>query len=191
MTKINNFRKILNSNPHLGSILQALNSNVKYGLFAGAYVSIITSNRLPTDIDILIADKDYEKLESLFPRSKIIQKPDVKLFYPYKDPSIEFIANLSIDIGSHHYQFRLSELAWKNTTVLNEGKHSIRLCNPVDTIILKSMLQRGTNEEKHDLDDIKKLKNKIQINKEYLFKRLSEVNSDKRITAILKRFEML
>lgn len=82
-------KKILAKNPKLKDIFQTLNNNhIKYGLYAGAFVSIITSNKTPTDIDILIADEDFEKLENLFPYSLIKKMPDAILLYPYKNKVI-------------------------------------------------------------------------------------------------------
>lgn len=187
-----NFKKILVSNPKLQDILQALNNNhIKYGLYAGAYVSIITSNRTPTDVDILIADEDFEKLKKLFPNSLIKKMPDAIFLYPNKDQTIEFMANADIDIGTSHYKFRLTDLAWENTSILNENGCAVRLCNPVDTILLKAILQRGLSEDKHDLGDIDDLIKKVRINKFYLKKRLNQINSDNRIFNVLENFNLI
>lgn len=187
-----NLKKILANNSKLQDIIQALNNNhIKYGLYAGAYVSIITSNRTPTDVDILIADEDFEKLENLFPGSLIKKMPDARFFYPYKDQAIEFMTNANVNIKKSHYKFRLTDLAWRNASILKSGQYLVRLCNPVDTILLKAMLQRGRDEGKHDLEDISDLIKKIRIDKTYLKKRLDQVNSDDRIFSILKTMELV
>lgn len=187
-----NFDKILTNNPNLQDILRALNdNNIKYGLYAGAYVSIITSNRTPTDVDILIADEDFGKLENLFPGSLIEKVSDARFFYPYKDKKIEFMANADIDIGASHYKFRLTDVVWKNTSILNGNQCKVRLCNPVDTILLKAMLQRGSDEGKHDLLDVSDLIKEIQINKTYLKERMDQVNPDKRLLNALKGFQLI
>ena len=187
-----NFDKILTNNSKLRDVLQTLNDNdIKYGLYAGAYVSIITSNRTPTDVDILIADEDFEKLENLFPGSLIEKMSDARFFYPYKDKKIEFMANADINIDTSHYKFRLTDLVWKNTSILNGDQYKVRLCNSIDTILLKAMLQRGINEGKHDLEDIDDMIGKIRINTVYLKKRLNQINSDDRILNILKDKKLL
>jgi hypothetical protein len=54
------------------------------------------------------------------------------------------------------------------------------LCNPVETILLKAMLKRGANENKHNLEDIRDLLKVVEVDKSYLNERLLEVNADER-----------
>lgn len=187
-----NFSRILAKNPKLHDILQILNKNhVRYGLYAGAYVSIVTSNRAPTDVDVLIADEDFNRLDGLFPDSLVEEMPDAKLFYPYKDKAVEMASDQDLDIKKLHYRFRLTNLAWQNTSVHRYHGGSVRLCNPVDTILLKALLQRGIDENKHDLEDIDDLTKKVQINKAYLIERLRQIGSSDRIIDVLKRFRLV
>lgn len=185
-------KKIIANISKLQDVIQVLNDNhIKYGIYAGSYVYIVTSKRTPTDVDILIADEDFEKLENLFPNSLIKKMPDAIFLYPYKDKEIELMANANIDIETSHYKFRLTDLAWKNTLILNINGLGVRLCNPVDTILLKAILQRGVGEDKHDLEDIDDLVKKVRIEKTYLKKRLDQVNFDDRILRVLKNFKLI
>lgn len=186
------FSRILAKSPRLHDVLQVLNNNhIKYGLYAGAYVSIVTSNRTPTDVDVLIADEDFNRLDGLFSESLVKNMPDARLFYPYKDEAIEMMSDQDIDIKKSHYQFRLTDLAWGNTSILNYTGGSVILCNPADTILLKAILQRGADENKHDLEDIEDLIKKIQVDKTYLTERLRQIGPDDRILGVLERFNLI
>lgn len=55
---------------------------------------------------------------------------------------------------------------------MNINGLEVRLCNPVDTILLKAIPQREAGEDKHDLEDIGDLIKKVRIDKTYLKKRL-------------------
>jgi hypothetical protein len=53
------------------------------------------------------------------------------------------------------------------------------------------MLQRGKDQDKNDLEDIKALIQKTKQDKNYLHKRLIEVKSDERLEAVLRQFNLI
>lgn len=177
--------------PELVPILIKLNENrIKYGLFAGAYVSLATSNRIPTDVDLLIADDEREKILQLFSVNPVEREHGV-FIYPSGKESIELSLSLSPKSGSKTYSFRLTPLAWKRTILKKTGVVDVRFCDPADTILLKAILQRGKEEGKHDLRDIKDLLKVVDIDKEYLRKRMLECNADERVFSCLKGFGLI
>jgi len=58
----------------------------------------------------------------------------------------------------------------------------------MEIILLKAILQRGPEQGKHDLEDIKKLLKFTYINKDYLRQRLEEINADERMITCLAQF---
>jgi len=178
--------------PALKIILKKLNEGgIKYGLYAGAYVSLITSNRVPTDVDLLINDEDFGKLKELFTDGLIIEKDFGLFYYLDVDRKIEFMSKATVKIDSSQYIFRLTEKAWDKTTLIKGNDYEIRLCDPVDTILLKSMLQRGSDQGKSDISDIEALLKVVNIDREYLEKRLTESSADQRVILLLEQFNLV
>ena len=187
-----NFNKILDKNPFLKSVLLELNkSGIKYGLYAGSQVSILTSNRVPTDIDFLVADEDMLKLKKIFPFALTKDCGDGLFLYIGRNNEIEFMAQDNIIMAGSNYTVRLTDLCWNNTTLLEGNDFKLRLCNVVDTILLKSILQRGKEKGKHDLEDIEALMNVCAIDKTYLEQRLLEIKGDQRVRDVLKKFNIV
>jgi len=185
----------LQSIPDLSIVIKKLSdNNIKYGLYAGAYVSLITSNRVPTDVDFVVADEDFDKLKVLFPHAQL--KGDEKnagglFLYPSEDHQIEFMAKATVDMDGSHYNFKMTDLAWNNTSLMEINGINIRLCNPIETILLKAMLQRGADKGKHDLEDIEALLNFVTIDKNYLSKRLLECGQDERLLVVIRKYNLL
>ena len=77
-----NFNTILGKLPQLTSVLSKINAaGIRYGLYAGSHVSILTSNRVPTDVDFLVADEDFAALKTLFPSAQEKDCDFAKLLY--------------------------------------------------------------------------------------------------------------
>jgi hypothetical protein len=188
----NNFRKIINRYPQLLSILSKLNSsNIKYGLYAGTHTSILTSNRVPTDVDFLIADEDFVKLKKLFPLAKTKAIYNAEFLWLGENNEIDFMSQANAIIGDSHYLFRLTDLCWDNSELIESDDFEVRVLNKADTILLKAMLQRGKERGKHDLEDIKAITEQYPIDKGYLNKRLKEVNPDERLLSVLRKFDLI
>ena len=187
-----NFNKIIAKLPQLISILSKINSaDIKYGLYAGSHVSILTSNRVPTDVDFLVADEDFIKLKKLFPFAKEKNYDDGKFLYIGEHDEIKCMSFGGLKIGNFRYFFRLSNLCWENTNLIEGDGFKVRVLNEVDTILSKAMLQRGKDLGKHDLEDIEAILQTQDIDKEYLKKRLLEVNPDERLIKVLKKFGLI
>ncbi len=187
-----NFNKIIIKLPQLISVLSVLNStDIKYGLYAGSHVAILSSNRIPTDVDFLVADEDFSKLKILFPFAQFKDSENAKFLYVDENHKIEFMSFADVDINGSHYNFRLSDLVWENSSLLSGDNFKVRILNEVDTILLKAMLQRGKELGKHDLEDIEAILRTKTINKEYLSQRLVEVRQDERLLSVLAKFKLV
>ncbi|MFC1649421.1 nucleotidyltransferase family protein [Patescibacteria group bacterium] len=183
-------------NPGLEYVFSLLNNNsIHYGLYAGSHVSLLTSNRIPTDIDILVSNQDVTKIKKLFPHAKIEGEKKINEDIYVKGgavilekENVEFAHNLVIEVGDKEYQVYLSNLVWKNIRQII-GKRNMIYTVPVeDTIIIKAILQRGEELGKHDLSDIEELLKVEKLNKRYLDSRLNEVKANERVVKVLERF---
>ena len=191
-TPVDNFSHLLRTIPSLDKVINQLNSaRIRYGIYAGAYVSIMTSNRPAKDVDILVADEDFSKVRALFGDSSESQHDETVFLYPYGNKKIELMTMGKYHFGNSHYSLQLTDLAWQHTSVLDNEGVEVRLCNPVETILLKAMLQRGSNEKKHDLEDIADLLEVAKIDRDYLIERLVEVEADERLIKVLRQFQLL
>jgi len=188
-----NIEKLLTSNSKLKDLFLSLQDNkIKYGIYAGSLVSLITNNRIPTDIDILVANEDFDKVNNIYKDAEEnLEKPLGRFLNIVADIEVEFASNLTINILNHLYKFELTQLAYSNCIFINLEELTICLTNPVDTILLKSILQRGKDQGKFDLEDIVALIKVVNIDKQYLEKRLIEINADARVTNILKQFKII
>ncbi len=194
-----NAKKLLVKNPHLVNLFSTLNNNdIRYGLYAGSHVSLFTSNRVPTDIDIMVADEDLENVKNLFQIERILGGKEVTKeittdgvsLYLYGN-QVEFVANLSIIVNEKEYPIHLTKLVWSNVTSVKANGVVIKMLPPEDTVIIKAPLQRGRDYGKHDLEDIEALLKVVKIDKVYLNKRLAEVKADKRATEVLEKYDLL
>lgn len=175
-------------------------SDIKHGLFAGAFVSVLTANRVPTDIDIMVAGKDNEKLSKLFEFNstqggKVVEGTNISTegnsYYLGEQEQIEFVSNLVIVVGNVRYPFSVTPLVEKNISKIEISDIAVSLLPVEETIVMKATLQRGIELGKHDMDDIAALLNVVRVNKDYLMERLDEVRADGRIFGALKHFQLV
>lgn len=187
-----NVRYLLKKISYLKEVIQKLKANgIRYGMYSGSVVAITTSYRISSDVDLLVRDEDILKLRELFPFANTADIGLGKFLYIGANKEIEFSTMADIKVGKYVYPFRLTDLAWKNTLKLIVDHEEYNILNPVDTILLKAMLQRGKNQGKHDLEDIAQMVAAVDIDKNYLRRRLVEINADERIYMVLKRFKLM
>lgn len=190
-TNTENYRFLLEAVPGLMSVVEILNKNhIKYGIYSGSYAYIVSANRVPTDVDVLVADEDIPKVRKLFSASRYIDEKYCLYLYPYEDKRIEIISRSVVKIGDAMYRFKLTELAWQHTREIAEENFRVRLCNPVDTILLKAVLQRGANQGKFDFSDIEAILAKEDIDIGYLAERVREVGMDHRLGVVLQKYHL-
>ena len=191
-----NLKKLLDKIPNLRSVIETLNkNNIKYGLYAGAHVAVLTSNRESTDVDLLVADEDFDKLKELFPNSVIkggkSNISDGIFLYPGGEEKIEFMANANMIEDGKKYPNRLTEAVWNKVVRYEVDGLTFLMLDPVDTVVMKAILQRGKGQGKHDIEDIEAIVNVIDLDKEYLKARLKEVEADKRVFRVLKKLNLI
>lgn len=178
--------------PSLKNVCKILKiNNIKYGIFAGTCIYLLTSGREPTDVDILIADRDFDKLSNLFKgqaKKRYEKKARGNFFYLDNDSNLELVSGLDFKYKGKVYPIRLTPLAWRNVYKFRVDKTEVILLNPADTILEKAILPRGMEVGKHDLEDIADLVNAVDIDNDYLLRRVEEMKAKKQVAKILKKF---
>jgi hypothetical protein len=175
---IENLQTLIHKNPALSYVLPKLNeATIRYGLYAGAHVAVLTGNRTPTDVDLLVHDEDLLSLRSLFPFAKTTDLGDGVFLYIGKNDLVEFMGSANVVKNGHIYPFRLSDEAVSRVITYQVDDFPVKLVDPVDSILLKSLLQRGADQGKHDVEDIQAMLEAVKIDTPYLRKRLEETQA--------------
>jgi hypothetical protein len=173
----------------LGYVLNRLEAaGLRYGLYAGAHVSLVTGNRAATDIDFLVHDDDLAELRRAFPYAKSKDLGDGVFLYVGADDAIEFMGAASIMRDGSSYPFRLTQLAVQHVESYSVGPHKLKVVNLVDTLLLKALLLRGPEQGKHDLEDIQAAIAGTSLDRAYLRARLDETGSRKITMSTWQRF---
>ncbi|HUW21855.1 MAG TPA: hypothetical protein VMW41_04280 [Candidatus Bathyarchaeia archaeon] len=188
----NDFLDLIDKVKGLDLVLEIANqSGVRYALFGGAYVSLATRSRPVTDIDFLTNAYAIRELRQRFPESVLKgSQPGfaTQFLCPLGTNLIEFTADIEVYNGKHKYSFFLTDLVWKYTQRVIISVYQLYFVNPLEVILLKAILQRGKDQGKHDLEDIKSLLKFTYINNNYLRQRLIEINADERVINCLAQF---
>jgi len=198
-----NVQKYCLENPKIAELFNTLNQNdIRWGIFAGAAASLLTSNRLPTDIDILVHNDDFTKLASLFPDTEIVidmtgttQTSDGKTLQ-YKCNNIGFmVGDIELDIssnlqetvdGNNHILY-LTDLAVDNRIAIRAPKTTVYITNPFDTIVIKSIMQRGAEQDKFDFPDSQSIISNCNMVQNYINNRMTEISLTDREIQFLKK----
>ena len=157
--------------------------SVRYAIFAGAEVALLTQNRKPTDIDIIIHNDDFDKLKNNLSQANFtvdsvfnIKSTDGQEIICTANTLEYFVYTVQFDVMSNCVfkaednlcETFLTDLAVKNRINMSINEHPIWLANPIDTIVIKSLMRRGHEQNKFDLEDCEILMKNCRIDKEYL-----------------------
>lgn len=173
----------------LRCVLQRLGrARIRYGLYGGSHVSIITSNRVPADVDLLVCDEDMSALRDTFPFAKTEDLGHGLALYLGEGDVIEFMCHADILTNGARYPFRLTRLARQRLTTYATQLAEISVVDPVDTLILKALLRRGHDEGKHDAEDMAALVARCELDEPYLNARLDETHAREATRETWRRF---
>ena len=179
---------ILRTAPLKGVLERLETADIRYGLYAGAHVAVLTNNRLPTDVDFLVHDDDIDELKKIFPSAQSNESKSATFVYVGDDNLIEFMGRANIRKENVIYPFRLTNLAVQHLVTFTDGLVAIKVVNPVDTLLLKAILQRDESQGKHDLEDMQAALAQVAIDEKYLKARLKETEAAELTADIWRRF---
>lgn len=165
--------------------------SIRYGLYAGSHVSIIAGNRVSADVDFLVHDDDMPALRDLFPFARTADRGHGLALYVGDRDLIEFMGQADILRNGSRYPFRLTELAIARLATYRTSLAVINIVDPVDTLILKALLQRGHDQGKHDAEDLAALAARSEVDEGYLNARLDETGAREATRATWRRLGVL
>jgi len=163
-------------------------AGIRYGLYAGSHVALLTDYRRSADVDFLVHDDDLEKLTDIFPFAAVDESGSATFTYVNDDHLIEFMGKADIRKGDAVYPFRLTDYAARHLTTHTARLGTIKIVDPVDTLLLKAMLQRDKSQGKHDLEDMQAVLAQVAIDEDYLKARIRETKTAELTAAVWSRF---
>jgi len=203
MSLRDNVDKLCKEYPELIKYLKLLNdNNIRWAIFAGASVSLLTNNRPPTDIDIFIHNNDLEAVLNLKAKAehKLPLECDVimgdgkvsrycgnELQLNLDDTELELMSHAKQIIGNHTYDISFTDLAVENRIVVSTPETTIYIANPFDTAAIKAIMQRGPQQNKFDFEDVKNLVAKCEFKPSYIAARSAQIGLGKREIDFLKQ----
>ena len=193
----------LAANPAIAEYFDQLNNkNVRWAIFAGASVSLLTGNRQPTDIDIIVHDNDFTTVMQLTPHAesklplecdlptgdnKVLHYKGNELWFTLDGKEIEVMSHAQKNIEGHGYNISFTDLAVKNRITVQTSGTTVYLANPFDTMAIKSIMQRGPKQHKFDFEDAKALAGQCHFAEDYIAKRSAQIHLGARELAFLQR----
>jgi len=150
-------------------------AGVRWGVFAGAGAHCYGSKRKVTDIDILVRAMDLEKAKAAL--------KDVEGF--------DVVADMEIKTKEGICCFFMDNEMIERTQWKQLFNVTVPIIPVEDNIIFKAILQRGENQGKHDIEDIKRMTTKEKLDSEYLERRIKKYNAEKRVKPLLKLLGIL
>lgn len=190
------------THPRILKYLESLNLNkVDWAIYAGASVSLLTGSRQPTDIDIIVFDSAFERVRELSPKDAddtqgpavycgdgvVLDFPRKGLVFRLDGADIEVMDTGDAGYDGHVYHLNMSRLSASRRLSCEVDGIKVYLYNPVDTIAIKSVVQRGAEQNKFDLQDVQSLHRSCDIDYGYLAARAKEIGLDGRAWEFLER----
>jgi hypothetical protein len=164
--------------------------NICWAVFAGLGAKIYGSERKITDIDIIVQKNNIKKT------NKCIQELGGGKLSFYDDGmfsclnsqfkingiDIDISSDIKMIIKNKKFFFKLDNLTNKK---IIKSKNDIPVLSPEDIIIFKAITQRGQDQGKFDIFDIKNILKKQEIDFDYLRKRAKKCKAEKRVTKLI------
>jgi hypothetical protein len=195
-------QKWCEAHPEITSYFKQLNDeDVRWAIFAGTSVSLLTSNRTPTDVDIIVHDDDFEMTMNLTPNAerklplecdlptgdgKTLHYHGNELAFNLDDTEIEVMAHAKKTVDNHVYDISFTDLAIENRMLIATPQTAIYIANPFDTIAIKAIMQRGPRQNKFDFEDTKALVARCQFSVNYIDARAKQIGLDERALNFLR-----
>jgi hypothetical protein len=177
-------------------------AGIRWGMFAGCSVSLLTGNRQATDVDILVHNDDFDRAASFLPVTKrtdkvledlvtgdgeAIKEEVSVLAVIVKGADLEFIAHNTFVTAEGQFPIFFSDLAAENRLLFEVDGHRVYIANPFDTMLFKAFLRRGPEQNKFDAKDVADLCRMVDIDKQYVAARLQETGSTPKVLAFLRQ----
>jgi hypothetical protein len=149
--------------------------NVQWAIFAGVAAYCYGSRRKVTDIDVLVKNRDLANAQAFL--------RDVD--------GVDVAGDLRINVDDENCFFFMDSEMEKRIQWRKFLEVDVPIIPVEDNIIFKAILQRGEEQGKHDVEDIKRMIKKEKIDLAYMKKRMQKYNAEKRAKPLLKHLGIL
>lgn len=197
-----NIRALFADKPEVVQALLKLNEEgVRWALYAGSETALLAANRVPTDIDIIVHDDDFDKVAGLLPtlRRYDNQPEEVTTGAGQKigfvcsgvvgqlgETDVDIMSEASFKVGDKEFPIRLTDYATEHRLDYPYETAHIYLANPFDTILIKAFMRRGAEQNKFDKPDAQALVTAVGVDYDYKAKRLLEVGAPEEVLQFLQ-----
>ena len=199
--------QLLLAKPALKELFNRMNhAQIRWAIFAGSEVALLTANRTPTDLDIIVHNDDFEKLAAILPAAKrlddapfLVVASDSEqlkniastLTLTLDDTEIDIMSRSRFETNEGTFPIYLTDLTCQYRLQFEVGTTMVFLANSFDTILIKAFMRRGEEQGKFDETDVQALSAAIDINKGYMTKRIAETGLSVGARQFLRRQALL
>jgi hypothetical protein len=180
------------SNLSLEEVARRLDrAGIAWAVFAGAAASAYGATRPLTDVDILIAATDGERVATVFPESEIRRGEDGSV-HIVQLLGFDLVAGLAWHQADATYVFDLDDAMAARLQRHEIAGITVPIVPPEDNILLKAIADRGPEVGKHDWEDVQAMMAHLPaLDWEYLRWRADTCGSGSRVQQVLGRLEVL
>jgi predicted nucleotidyltransferase len=152
-------------------------ARVKWGVFAGAAVSAFLPMREVTDIDLIVRRDHLRKVDNALAKKATWVSHKYGRTLGIILQRIDIVLELQLQIGGREYCFYMDKVMEKRLKRKEFLGINVPFVSCEDTAVLKTILQRGQDEGKRDIEDIKALLDAGKIDLRVLSERLRTFNA--------------
>jgi hypothetical protein len=175
----------------LGQLVALRNGlfGLHWAIFAGTGCFMYGSSRIPTDIDILLRDEEVPLVEKRL--SKAFGEEENKFEHSLKLHlgRVEVVACLFVKTETGRHHFCLDELMFAHIKRRYLLGRYFPVLSREDIIVLKAMLRRGLEAEKHDFEDIRAIWSDC-VDTDYIKRRAFLCDASKIVSATLDQLDI-
>jgi len=197
-----NIEALFNGRSEVVNIFRVFNEHdVRWAIYAGCESALLAGNRVPTDVDVIVHDDDFEKVASLLPAMRRYDnQPETVttgegqrvgfvcsgIVGSVGQTDVDIMANAIFEADGDVFPIRLTDYAARHRLEYSYQDMPVFLANPFDTVLIKAFMRRSAEQNKFDAPDAKALCEAVTIDQDYKKQRLAEVGSTKEVLAFLK-----
>jgi hypothetical protein len=153
-----NVTTFLSKFPTLDSALDVLDkNNITYAIGGSGCLFVLGNERIPDDVDIMLLDSDHDTVDKLFAIESYQYTSSVESVRnsnPGGDHDIQMTSHLKFTIENREYDMSLTVEMVENRFSITHNNRTYWFMAPSDVVLVKALLQRGSEVGKRDLEDV-------------------------------------
>lgn len=165
----------------------------RWAVWAGFGASAYGSKRKPTDIDIGIMKEDTSKVNHVLDKFGVKRlhwerKSIFRLFrigFDLEGEEIDICGDGKISVDGREYRFIVNNEMFQRIQIKEIEGIKVPVISPEDIVLLKAICQRGKEQGKFDVEDIKSILTHQEIDYAYLEKRAELCGAKERVMDLI------